>query len=298
MFAPPFTLPKVIVLVALAVVVWVAVVFRIRRQWSEHRRRREMAAERGVRREGPQRGAKPIMRGLFFLAVIGLSGLIFYVQQYGTPAARARLGFAMKAFGGAMFAFFAFAVALLLIAFAMYWWRRDRVLIAAVKFAEAGKLTEAGAMVRGRIAEQGPTHQRLTVLGLILMQQERFEEARAQFEAALQRTKRTGSAKNNLAIALWKLGRHEDAMQLLEQVCQAQPNDFTSICNLCLLLAEMGRDADACERLEQAERIYERYDSAYTKVWLPLLEKCRQAAPVARGFPVIPIATPAPSREG
>ena len=127
----------------------------------------------------------------------------------------------------------------------------------------------------------------LTVLGLLLMEQNRLEESLQHLQEAQRLAKRPATANNNCALVLWKLGRREEAAKLFDEVCNQDPNNFTCVCNSCLLLAELGRETPARQRLQQAERIFARYDFQYTKSWVPLLDECRKAVPPARGFPVI-----------
>jgi|SRR6185437_9538894 len=127
----------------------------------------------------------------------------------------------------------------------------------------------------------------MTMLGLLLMEQNRLEESLQQMQEAQRLSKRSATAKNNCATVLWKLGRRDEAAQLFDEVCSAAPNNFAAVCNSCLILAELGREMPARERLQQAEQIFARYDLRYTKTWVPLLEECRKAVPPAQGFPVI-----------
>jgi Flp pilus assembly protein TadD len=178
-------------------------------------------------------------------------------------------------------------VALLALLAVLLWWNRDPSIKAAAKLALAGKHTEAEALIRAEIEAKGPTERRLTVLGLLLMDQKRLEESLQVLQEAQRLAKQPATAKNNCAIVLWKLGRREEAAILVDEVCAQDPNNFTGVCNSCLILAELGRETPAVERLRQAERIFARYDFSHTKSWVPLLDECRKAVPAAQGFPVI-----------
>jgi tetratricopeptide (TPR) repeat protein len=216
-----------------------------------------------------------------------LGGYLGYVDQFGSPVGRervhlieARVGLIMKYVMGLL----GVMVALLVV---LYWVGRDRSVTEAAKLALAGKHGEAETMIRNAIGSKGANEQRLTVLGLLLMEQNRLEESLQQLQEAVRLSKRPGTAKNNCAMVLWKLGRREEAARLFDEACTLEPSNFVAVTNSCLILAELGRETEAFDRLGQAERLFEQFGQHRLKDWPPLLEKCREAVPTARGFPVV-----------
>lgn len=287
MFSPPFTPLKVIIIAVMAIAIWAFLIWRIRDNWVQRRRKREVLAEGGVR-SSPRRLDR---RNVFLIIVVGAVLLValwsVYIDQHGSLPAKVRLHeveWRIKVF---MKHFMMGVLALVGLFFLLLWWNRDPAVRAAAKLTQAGRHAEAEAMIRKRIEAKGPSEQRLTVLGLVLSEQNRLEEALQHLQEARRLARRPASAMNNCADVLWKLGCREEAAQLFEEACKRAPNDFGAACNCCLALAQLGREAQARERLQQAEQIFVRYDLRYTKTWVPLLEECRKAVPPAQGFPVV-----------
>jgi hypothetical protein len=287
MLSPPFTLQKVIVLVVLAVAVWAYAIWQVRGAWRRHRRQREVIAARGLRPSPVVTRRRTLLTVAFVGALVLLGGYLGYVDQFGTPAGRervhlieARVGLIMKYVMGAL----GVLVGLLVV---LYWLGRDRAMTEAAKLALAGKHDEAETVIRNAIESKGATEQRLTVLGLLLMEQNRLEESLQHLQEAARLARRPGAAKNNCAMALWKLGRREEAARLFDEACGLEPHNFVAVTNSCLILAELGRETEAFDRLARAERLFEEYGRYHLGDWPPLLEKCRDAVPTARGFPVV-----------
>ena len=295
MLSPPFTLQKVIVLCVLAVLVWAYVGWQVRQEWRSYKRRGEFTPESGLRPHGHKRRRLKAGQVIGLSAVLLLAGGAIYIDQFGTPIARTRLQYLFSRVDSAMRYLMAVVVALVMLLFGMIWWKLDKDIFIAAKLSRAGKHSEVEALVRTAIALKGPSEQRLTALGVALVEQNRLAEALSQFEAAQRMARKPADAKINVATVLWKLGRREEAMRLLEEVCRESPDNYTAICNSCLLLAELGLRTEAYDRLEQAERVFERHDLRYTRHLLPLLEECRKAVPTARGFPVTMTSAESPT---
>jgi tetratricopeptide (TPR) repeat protein len=285
MFGPPFTLTKVIFLSLLAIALWVYFAWQLRHRWQDRRRRREFAAEGGLRSQKRPRG-RQIAAGLFTVAIFACAAVMVFFSRFGSPDARARLHAIELGVTAAMKWLGAVLIILLAFLLLLYSLNRDNAASAAAKLALAGKRREAEELIRGAIQAKGPTEQRLTVLGTLLLEQGRLDEALEQMEAARRLAKHPATALNNCATVLWKLGRRDESRQLLDEACSLEPQNLTALCNSCLLLAEMSLEVQAFDRLEQAEQIYERYDPSQVKHWKPLLEQCRKALPRAKGFPV------------
>lgn len=228
-----------------------------------------------------------VLRIVMVGAILLMSGFCVYINQHGVPLSPARLLEVHALLVLILKYFVMFLIAVFALLVVLLWWNRDPAVKAAAKLSLAGRHAEAEAMIRRQIEAKGPNEQRRTMLGLLLMEQNRLEESLQQMQEALRFARRPANAKSNCATVLWKLGRREEAAKLFEEVCGQNPSNFFAVCNYCLTLAEMGHEAQARERLQQAEQIFARYDLRYTKTWVPLLEQCRKAIPPAQGFPVI-----------
>lgn len=285
MIGPPFTLTKLVFIALLALLVWTFLAFQIRRQWRDRQERRQFAHAGGLRAERPADRRRMAARVFIFFLVAGAIAYVGF-EQFGPPQARshlrtigARVDTVMR---GVMFTL----VALVALLFLFYLITRDRALIAAAKLALAGNHRDAEALLRTAIRDKGETETRLTALGLLLMEQDRLDEALATLEDARRLARRPATALNNCAMALKKLGRLDEARQRLDDALQLEPDHFIALTNSCLLLARMGLETQAFDRLDRAENIYQRYDPSQVKPWKPLLEECRQALPRAHGFPI------------
>lgn len=287
MFSPPFTPQKVVLIAVFAVAVWGYFIWQVRRQWTQHRRQREVIAEGGLRSSGRRSSRRTLFTLILIVAILLVVAFSIYVEQHGTPLARARLHEVESQVDGFMKQVMGVAIALLVLLLVLLWWNRDPAIKAAAKLALAGRHAEAEAAIRKQIEAKGPNQRRLTVLGLLLMDQNRLEESLKRLQEAQRLAKRPATAKNNCATVLWKLGRREEAAALFDEVCAQDPNNFAAACNSCLILAELGQETRALDRLQNAERIFERYDFQYTKHWVPVLDQCRKAAGGSYGFPVV-----------
>ncbi len=287
MFSPPFTPLKVVFIAIIAVAILANFVWQARGFWVRYRRKREVMAEGGVRSSPRRLDRRDVLLIIVVGAVLLVAFWSVYIDQHGSLPAKVRLHEVDWRIDVFMKRFMMVLIAVIALLFVLLWWNRDPAVKAAAKLSLAGRHAEAEAVIRRRIEAKGPSEQRLTMLGMLLMEQNRLEESLQHMQEAQHRAKRPATAKNNCANVLWKLGRREEAAKLFDEVCSVAPNHFVAVCNSCLILAELGRETPARERLQQAEQIFARYDLRYTKTWVPLLEECRKAVPPAQGFPVI-----------
>ena len=287
MFSPPNTPLKVISILVIALVVWAYLIRQVRGQWRQRRQKREVIAEAGLQQGGRRPDRRTLLTAILIGGVLLVAGFGVYVEQSGTPLAQARL-VEVEAWVHVLMKYLMIGAITLFVVFCgLLWWSRDPAIKAAAKLALAGRHGEAEAGIRAVIEAKGPNEQRLTVLGLLLMEQNRLEESLQHLQEARRLAKRPAAAKNNCALVLWKLGRREEAARLFDEVCDQDPNNLAAVSNSCLILAELGDEIRARQRLQQAEHIFARYDFQYTKTWVPLLDECRKAAPPAQGFPVV-----------
>ena len=82
-------------------------------------------------------------------------------------------------------------------------------------------------------------------LGLLLVKQERFEEAARPFETAIRLKPDRAHAYSNLAGCLDRLGRPEEAQRLCEEAIRIDPGHVESHYNLGLILERRGRIEEA-----------------------------------------------------
>src|SRR6185437_5575249 len=91
MFSPPFTPQKVILMAVMAIGVWAYLIWQVRGRWIRYRRKREVIAEGGLRSSGRRRNRRTIFTLILIGAIVFVAGFSVYVDQYGSPLARARL---------------------------------------------------------------------------------------------------------------------------------------------------------------------------------------------------------------
>lgn len=295
MIGPPFTPTKLVLLGVLALLLWTFAAFQMRRRWCDLRERRQFAEAGGLRAR-QRLDRRRIATRTFAVFAIACGIALAYLDVAASPQTRSRFRAIAAQTTTLMKWALILLVALIVLGFLLLWIARDRTLPAVARLALAGKHREAEDLLRSVICDKGETETRLTALGLLLMEQNRLDEALASFEAARRLARRPATAMNNCAMALKKLGRLEEARQLFDQALRLEPNHFIALANSCLLLAEMGHETEAFDRLDRAEDIYQRYDPSQVKAWKPLLEECRHALPRAQGFPVAPVNSPTPTQ--
>ena len=92
-------------------------------------------------------------------------------------------------------------------------------------------------------------------LGLALVSLGRVQEAKEQYEQALQINPKNAEVHNNLGNALSKAGRFQDAIQHYELALQLEPKLTEVHCNLGGALLQAGKIQDALGQYEQTLRI-------------------------------------------
>lgn len=81
--------------------------------------------------------------------------------------------------------------------------------------------------------------------GLRLFGQQKFEEAVAEYERALEIEPRSCDVLNALATAQSKLGRHEAAVATIQRAIEIDPNDAFAFTSLSIFLQRMGKIPEA-----------------------------------------------------
>ncbi len=121
----------------------------------------------------------------------------------------------------------------------------------AVSFHQSGNLTEAEALYRSILAEDGRHFDALHLLGLIQGQQNRHDEAARLIGAALDVDPSSAPALANRAVALMSLGRFEEALAALDRVLQRPGSHADALFHRGNLLLAMGRPEAALASYDQ-----------------------------------------------
>ncbi len=125
----------------------------------------------------------------------------------------------------------------------------------AVGLHQGGRLTEAAALYQ-QILAQVPRHfDAMHLLGVIALQEERYEEAERLIGAALRFNPEHVTALGNLGTTLLRAGKLEAARKNFERTVKLQPNDEIPWSNLGTALRQLGRSQDALVPLRRAYAI-------------------------------------------
>jgi len=106
----------------------------------------------------------------------------------------------------------------------------------------------------------------LCQLGLLCLQQSRFEEAARQFRRAINVERNSAETHHHLAIALTGIGRSEEAVKQYEKAIAIRPNLAESHNNLAHLLDTLGRMDEALAHYEKALTIKPAYAEAHNNL--------------------------------
>ena len=133
----------------------------------------------------------------------------------------------------------------------------------ALDFHRAGEFALA-AKLYGDILLAQPTHfDAAHMLGAVLLQQGRYEEAERQLRRALQINPRSHEALNNLGLALRFLDRHEEAVWAFDRAIALRPDYARAFCNRGNALRLQGRLDQALESYDRAVAIDPTLADAY-----------------------------------
>lgn len=270
---------------------------------------RGVRREREARRATPESGLRPRHAGRgkrdarFHVAVfvtLAITAVGWLLYHFGSDDTRQRLRVLTTILSRGVLVFVGVAVASLVVLFVMLWRQRDPALKEAAELAAAGRHEEAIDALRRLIAERGETVNRLTALGALYMDRQRWDEALEQLRRAEAAGAPKPSTTNNKAVVLCKMGRIEEGLALLAGAAQEYPGDFSVACNHAHFLAEAGREPEAYDALERAECILDKYEARHVpEHWKKQIEPLREKLPTARGFPVIAAAAvPQPPAPG
>jgi protein O-GlcNAc transferase len=122
----------------------------------------------------------------------------------------------------------------------------------AVGLHQAGRLQEAAALYQ-QILVQVPRHfDAMHLLGVIALQEERYEQAENLISAALKISPDHVAALGNLGTAFMRAGKLEAARKNFERTVKLQPAAEVPLSNLGAVLRQQGRSQDALTPLRRA----------------------------------------------
>ena len=125
----------------------------------------------------------------------------------------------------------------------------------AVGLHQTGRLGEAAALYR-QILAQTPRHfDAMHLLGVIALQEDRYEEAERLISAALKISPDHVAALGNLGTTFLRAGKLEAARKNFERTVKLQPNVEVPWSNLGTVLRQLGRSQDALVPLRRAYAI-------------------------------------------
>jgi tetratricopeptide (TPR) repeat protein len=160
--------------------------------------------------------------------------------------------------GGAL-AISAIGVGVVLLAIAILYlsvrWR-DRVWLEAVRLSREGDIEGAVALLQEHLRQAGPSATAYNYLAIMLIVQQRYDEALRMAEKAEQAGGPQPHILGSKGVALWKVGRAQEGLAYLQEAARQQPDNLLAACNLGLLLAELGQGEEAAEVLKRAEQLY------------------------------------------
>ena len=133
----------------------------------------------------------------------------------------------------------------------------------AVHFHRAGDLVRAAALYRSILAA-APTHfGSAHMLGVILLQQERLEEAERQLRRATQIDPYSHETLHHLGLALRRLGRLEEAIGAYDRAIAIRPDFAEAYCNRGNALRLLGRPEKALASYDRAVSLRPTHADAY-----------------------------------
>lgn len=127
-----------------------------------------------------------------------------------------------------------------------------RLLPQAVQLHQSGQLADAAVMYGQIIADCPDDFNATHLLGVIALQEERYESARELIVAALRIDPKNSIAMNNLGTIYLRLGEVESALGYFEAALLADSQSLDALNNLGAALRALGRPADALIPLRRA----------------------------------------------
>ncbi|MFI4890370.1 MAG: tetratricopeptide repeat protein [Steroidobacterales bacterium] len=117
---------------------------------------------------------------------------------------------------------------------------------------QGGRLAEAASLYEKIVAEVPRHFDAMHLLGVIALQEKRYDQAEALIRSALEINPNDGAALGNLGTVLMRAGKPDAAYRQYERAVRLQPDSDVPLANLGAVLREMGRSQDALVPLRRA----------------------------------------------
>ena len=147
------------------------------------------------------------------------------------------------------------------------------VLKTALHQQQAGHLDAAEQSYRQILAREPDFVDALNLLGALLYQQHRYDEAIAQFRRVLTLQPESPDAYNSVGIVLKAQGHLEEAITCYNQTLSRQPDHAEAHNNLGNALKDLGRLEEAISAYRQALKIRPAYPEAYNNLGVALRQQ-------------------------
>ncbi len=128
----------------------------------------------------------------------------------------------------------------------------DTSLARAIRLHRAGRIEEAEAAYRARLAMMPDDASALHLLGVIACQRKQFDEAIALIERAVALEPCEAAFHSNLGVALWQRRHLEAALAAHERALELDPGHAQAWYNRGLVLADLGRHTEGMTSLQGA----------------------------------------------
>jgi protein O-GlcNAc transferase len=128
----------------------------------------------------------------------------------------------------------------------------NRLIAQAVGLHEAGRLAEAASLYEKIIAQQPRHFDAIHLLGVVALQEARYEQAERLIGSALQINPNHAAALGNLGTVYLRSGRFDAARKHFERAIRLQPNGVVYLSNLGSALRQLGLSREALVPLRRA----------------------------------------------
>jgi len=112
--------------------------------------------------------------------------------------------------------------------------------------------------------------------GIDALRQDHYEEARRDFEAALERSPKDAVIWGNLGVALTRLERHEEALEAYRKSHELDPDDPVTVAEMASVAYRLGRYAEAEKGFRDAIRLEPRAPEFHSSLALALLRQGKE----------------------
>ncbi len=143
------------------------------------------------------------------------------------------------------------------------------------EFVENGQFEEAIAEYEAALALEPDHVSALTNLGVAYYNTEQFEQAIAQYQEALQKAPDDAAVRSNLAAAYVRVGALDTALQEYQRAVELEPDLAQAHFGLAVVYIEMGDTAKAIESLERFQALDTGEDSMATDLARQYLEQLK-----------------------